>query len=150
MSGYNFEFKGLGGAECIATHLTCYLTAAHAKVARERARRAGRDFQRGSFICRACRCYHNKPLGYVPEPDEPGPHPEPEPTPFEWPAIGLGKKNRVVCVDTGKLCFDSEESAAAERKRTRRQGSVNERSIRSYLCPHCELWHNTSSEAWAT
>lgn len=129
-----FAIGGLGGARCIETRLTCYLTAAHAKVARKKARSKGQQFEPESLICRSCGYLHNVPI--IPE--------------FAWPTIAVDQRGRTTCVDTGKRCFDSEESAAAERKRTRRQACNYERSIRSYLCPHCELWHNTSKEAWPT
>lgn len=63
------------------------------------------------------------------------------------PTIVAGSRGNPVCAVSGKLCFDSEESAAKYRKLTRRH-SASERSIRSYLCPHCDTWHNTSQEAY--
>ena len=56
---------------------------------------------------------------------------------------GLMRRLESQCVTTGKRCFPSSK-AAKEFRASNRDRHTTEFSIRSFKCPDCSQWHNTS------
>lgn len=57
--------------------------------------------------------------------------------------VGNTPNGSPVCDVTGKKQFESSKAAARARARYRKTNPF-EKSCRSYQCPDCGLWHNTS------
>jgi hypothetical protein len=61
-------------------------------------------------------------------------------------SVLLMPDGRSVCAKTGKRAFGSSDAAKRARKRYKKGArSEHEHSFRSYLCPYCDYYHNTST-----